>query len=193
MNESALMIGDFSGNNELLLKVIDIQHFDFGKLYEEILKNSCKQQFYIQTRNPKQIFDDILTKVKFIKAAGGLVENAFQEYLFIKRLGKWDLPKGKVEKGEQMREAAVREVEEECGVKVHELLEKLATTYHTYSLNGQLVLKKTNWYRMRVEGKPVLTPQSEEDITEAIWVKGNEVEEIKANTYPLILELIQEI
>ena len=60
-----------------------------------------------------------------IEAAGGIVENEKKELLFIYRLGKWDLPKGKVEKGESIAETAVREVEEETGATNLKLKKKV--------------------------------------------------------------------
>ena len=56
-----------------------------------------------------------------IEAAGGLVKNENGDYLFIYRNDKWDLPKGKIEKDEKTKVAAVREVEEECGIAVSKL------------------------------------------------------------------------
>src|SRR5690606_2227291 len=140
-----------------------------------------------------KIFKNILSSVPSIKAAGGLVKNGKGEYLFIHRLGKWDLPKGKVEENEKMREAALREVEEECGIKVDYLGKKIATTYHTYYMRGKFVLKQTQWYEMGVNKQPLLTPQQEEDITEAIWLDAKDLKKIKENTYPLIEEILEKI
>src|SRR5690606_24913676 len=141
----------------------------------------------------KDLFQKIRSSVKFIKAAGGLVENEYNDYLFIKRLGKWDLPKGKVEAGEKMREAAVREVEEECGIIIDKLGKKIESTYHVYSLRGEVVLKRTNWYSMNVNSVPELIPQLEEDISEAKWISVKDLAPIRDNTYPLILDLIKDL
>lgn len=190
MNESALIITDFSPIQDTLYEVLDSQQFDFKKLYFEKIKIRGKHHYYIQTADPTIFFNEILDQVKFIKAAGGLVENDQNEYLFIKRLGKWDLPKGKLEEGEKMRETAVREVEEECGIKVDLLGEKIKSTYHSYVMFDKLIIKKTNWYDMKIQGKPSLIPQAEEDITEAKWLRKDSFDQVRSNTYPLILELI---
>src|SRR5690606_38316271 len=116
MNQSALIITDFSAIEDDLLQAIDIQAFDFNKLYLESIKSDDKHHFYIQYEDPKGFFKELIKQVKFVKAAGGLVDNELNEFLFIKRLGKWDLPKGKLEEGEKMKETALREVEEECGI-----------------------------------------------------------------------------
>lgn len=77
-----------------------------------------------------------------IKAAGGIVSNETNKYLFIFRNGKWDLPKGKIEKGENSRVAAVREVQEECGIRIDSSRDKVCNTYHIYKINGAMVIKK---------------------------------------------------
>ncbi|RZJ75129.1 MAG: NUDIX domain-containing protein, partial [Flavobacterium sp.] len=126
-----------------------------------------------------------------IKAAGGLVTNANGEYLFIFRNKKWDLPKGKVEKKEKIKIAAVREVEEECGVIIETRDQLLCKTYHMYELGNKVILKRTNWYKMTVKGLPTLVPQVEEGITEAVWVAPTLVSEKTKNTYPLILDVLE--
>src|SRR5690606_9143522 len=193
MNQSALIITDFSPIQDDLYQIIDSQSVDFKNLYQDFSKKDDKIHLYIQTADPDAYFKELLKQVKFIKAAGGLVENDQEEYLFIKRLGKWDLPKGKLEKGEKMKETALREVEEECGIKVDVLGRKIKSTYHSYIMFGELIIKKTNWYEMKVNSNPELIPQAEEDITEAQWLKKDSFEMVKANTYPLIKELVESI
>lgn len=128
-----------------------------------------------------------------IKAAGGLVQNSAGEYLFIFRNNKWDLPKGKVEKKEKMKVAAVREVEEECGVRVERLGKRICKTYHVYEINNKPVLKRTNWYEMTIKGCPKLIPQTEEGITEAVWVQRSVIDPMMKNTYPSIVEVLSHI
>ncbi len=165
--------------------------FDFFKFYES-LKGKGAQHYFLLANEPKKAFKSIRKKLTLIKAAGGLVNNAKGEYLFIYRNNKWDLPKGKVEKGEKMKKAAVREVEEECGVKVDELKAKICKTFHVYEMGGKLVLKHTNWYRMTVKNSPVLIPQIEEGITEASWVPQTKLQDKMKNTYPLITDVLRE-
>ncbi len=129
---------------------------------------------------------------KNISAAGGLVTNSGGELLVIYRRGKWDLPKGKVEGNETIQETALREVEEECGLKGIEIKEFLRSTYHVYAGNDQHFLKKTDWYHMFYGGKAKPTPLVTEDISEVRWIKATDLEEIFANTYPSIIEVIRE-
>lgn len=132
------------------------------------------------------------TEVNFqiIRAAGGLVFNEQEQALFIFRRGKWDLPKGKLDEGESLEECAVREVEEETGLKGVVLKNFLLTTYHTYRENGKQLLKESHWYRMEVTGKQELKPQTEEDITEIRWAKQDEWTELQKNSYPLIKKVL---
>lgn len=133
------------------------------------------------------------TEVNFqiIRAAGGLVFNEQEQALFIFRRGKWDLPKGKLDEGESLEECAVREVEEETGLKGVVLKNFLLTTYHTYRENGKQLLKESHWYRMEVTGKQELKPQTEEDITEIRWAKQDEWTELQKNSYPLIKKVLK--
>lgn len=131
--------------------------------------------------------------MQMIKAAGGLVKNERGEYLFIFRNGKWDLPKGKIEEGEKTRIAAVREVEEECGIPIQSSGKKLSNTYHIYELNQQKILKKTSWYTMKAQYQVKLVPQIEEGITEARWLGLGDLMMIRQNTYPLIRDLISSL
>jgi len=124
-----------------------------------------------------------------IEAAGGLVKNKNKELLFIFRNDKWDLPKGKIEPNETIENAAIREVEEECGISNLKIVRPLTSTYHIYELNKKLVLKKTYWFGMSCSGKPLLTPQKQEGITKAKWVKLNDLKEIFDNTYETIKEI----
>ncbi|MBI3133145.1 MAG: NUDIX domain-containing protein [Bacteroidetes bacterium] len=127
---------------------------------------------------------------KFVEAAGGIVQRG-NAYLFIKRHGCWDIPKGKIEKGERPETAAVREIEEECGLVKPEIEKHLVNTWHTYEHKGRMVLKKTYWYLLRSTDKELnLVPQLEEGITEVKLFDKNQFSLIKSNTYLSILEVI---
>jgi len=128
---------------------------------------------------------------ELIEAAGGIVQNDKKEILFIYRLSKWDLPKGKVEEGENFEECAIREVEEETGVTNLELKNKTGETYHTYNAFGKHFLKISHWYYMTCPKVQKLVPQAEENITEIKWVKTKDIKEPMANTYPSIKDILK--
>ena len=123
-------------------------------------------------------------KFTIVKAAGGLVvKNG--KFLMIYRLEKWDLPKGKLEKNEKSKVGAVREVEEECNIKV-KLGKKLVSTWHTYTRNGKSILKKTSWYLMESLDDSEMKPQLEENIQEVRWMNKKEVDIALYTSYPSI-------
>jgi 8-oxo-dGTP pyrophosphatase MutT (NUDIX family) len=130
-------------------------------------------------------------KFTLIQAAGGLVTNEANEILMIHRRGKWDLPKGKLDAGETLAECAVREVEEETGLRNIELIAPLITTYHTYHEGSHFILKESYWYSMHVTGKQQLVPQTAEDIHDIKWVNKSELETYKNNSFPSVADVLQ--
>ncbi len=126
-----------------------------------------------------------------VQAAGGLVQNENGEILMILRRGKWDLPKGKLDEGETLEACAVREVQEETGIKTLQLKRPLLTTYHTYHEFGKHILKESYWYLMQANKNELLTPQTEEDILQIEWVPASSLEEKLRNTFPSIIDVIQ--
>ena len=129
----------------------------------------------------------IKAQFKIVKAAGGLVFKG-DKMLMIYRLGKWDLPKGKLEKGERTLEGALREVEEECAITVS-ADDKLTSTWHTYVSDGRRILKKTTWFRMTCLSDAGMRPQVEENIEDIRWMSRADVEEALKSTYGSIKEV----
>ena len=133
----------------------------------------------------------IISLYSLIEASGGVVRNEENKMLWIYRLGKWDLPKGKLEKNESFKVAAIREVEEECNVQA-KLAFKLCTTYHTYTQKNQRVLKRTKWYMMHTNQRHKLIPQKEENIEKVEWLSQSEMNKIDlSDTYSSIRYVIQ--
>jgi 8-oxo-dGTP pyrophosphatase MutT (NUDIX family) len=125
-----------------------------------------------------------------IEAAGGIVQNSDKEFLFIYRLGKWDLPKGKIEKGEDLEACAVREVEEETNTTDLTIKKKVGETHHAYDAYGKHFLKTSHWYYMVCPTTQQSVPQTEEDITEIKWAHAKEIRELMENTYPSIKDIL---
>ena len=130
-------------------------------------------------------------KFILVQAAGGLVQNEKGETLFMLRRDKWDLPKGKLDPGEALEHCAIREVEEETGLRNIRLEQQLVITYHTYDESGKHFLKETHWYRMRAFGAQALVPQQEEQITELKWAGKSGLGPVIANTYPSIIDVLR--
>jgi len=144
-------------------------------------------------KDPAALFLLFSSFYQIIQSAGGVVRHRSGKYLFIKRFGKWDLPKGKIETGETPEVAALREVIEECGIDNLKIVRPLLPTYHTYKLEGNRILKKTWWFFMDYSGALDTKPQIEEGITEASWLVPSQFDMVLENTYRSIAELIGDI
>lgn len=129
------------------------------------------------------LFSDFCSAFVYLEAAGGIVENNKDEILFIKRMGVWDFPKGKIEKKETPIEAALREVEEETGAENLRIIKSLKSTYHLYPFKKSTILKKTWWFEMQTDFKGELIPQENENIELAEWHNKEDVTELLNKSY----------
>ncbi|WP_162418947.1 NUDIX hydrolase [Cyclobacterium roseum] len=142
------------------------------------------------TKEKKALKSFIKSRFMIIKAAGGIVTKG-EKVLFIHRLGKWDLPKGKFEKKESPKACALREVEEECNVKV-KLNGPICKTWHTYTQNRKSILKKTYWYSMECVDDSKMKPQLDEGIVDTKWMNHQEAKVALINSYPSMRYLYQQ-
>jgi ADP-ribose pyrophosphatase YjhB (NUDIX family) len=149
------------------------------------------QKLVVICNNPENLFQEFMKSLFLIEAAGGIIINDFQEWLLIKRSGVWDLPKGKIDKGETVRHAAIREVKEETGIESVSIIKELSPSYHIYPIDDEWVFKKTHWFLM-LGSKSRLTPQKEEKISEAVWMNEQNVKKIVHYMYPSLLGVIEE-
>jgi 8-oxo-dGTP pyrophosphatase MutT (NUDIX family) len=163
----------------------------FDKAYIDFKNDKEKLCLNIINLNPAKLFKHLKKKFLIIQAAGGLVENNENKTLVMMRFGVWDLPKGKIEKGEKKKQAAIREVEEECGITDLKIENKIGKSYHTYKLNEKLVLKITHWYKMNYSGNEQPVPQTKEGITEIRWVGKEELGKIKEISYPNLSQIFE--
>jgi 8-oxo-dGTP pyrophosphatase MutT (NUDIX family) len=144
----------------------------------------------IYKTNSEKELQKLFPDHRFIEAAGGIVERD-KKFLFIKRNAFWDIPKGKLDKGETPEQGAVREIEEETGLKNPIIQKHLVNTWHTYGQKGQLYLKKTYWYLLEdAHPETVVVPQEEEGITEVRFFEKKEFGVITEQTYLSIVEVI---
>lgn len=169
-------------------QMLYLQYHDFDELHfvVELLERSDHLQgLMISHDDLDELWADFRSCFKEIDAAGGAVQNDQNEILFIHRRGMWDLPKGKLEDGEEPQEGALREVEEECGINDLVLGEHILNTYHTYHLDGFRILKRTYWYSMHSNATK-FTPQLEEDINEVKWFSLEKLDWKVYKTFPSI-------
>jgi len=190
INERKLILSSEPQNSPKTLKYDGTHSFEFAI---DLLENTASQGLNIYHENIDELWADFRNFFKNIEAAGGVVVNSERKILFIHRLGKWDLPKGKIEKGESRENAAVREVEEECGIFNLQLKDFISQTYHVYTeKDGRKILKTTNWFEMFYNGTDTPKPQTEEGISEVGWKNEEEIErEILPSTFQnirLVLE-----
>jgi len=171
------LTGAFSRNFRLAFQHLD-KPGTIGALIEDISTESLQKELH--------------SMYKPIDAGGGVVVNEENAVLMIYRRGKWDLPKGKLDEGENIEECAVREVSEETGLQHLNVTGKICDTYHIYSQNGMNLLKCTAWYRMKGTSNDILMPQKEENIQEARWVNEEGLAQVVYKSYDAIREVLQQ-
>jgi len=145
----------------------------------------------IVTEQPQHAWQQLITHLPIIEAAGGLVRNADGKYLFIYRRKRWDLPKGKMDEGETPEQAALREVEEETGLVPLKISNFLIHTYHIYLLKERFTLKRTYWYLMHYTGSKAPVPQTMEDIERVEWMNVEEFNRVQEPVFGTVLEVVR--
>ena len=190
----------FFGDSELLItrempseryEIVDAEVFNSFSKAKIVKKVETSKYVAVVTPSPELAFEALRAEFKWVEAAGGVVTNVAGDLLMIHLRDRWDLPKGHVESGESSREAALREVEEETGIRAEAVGdEPLVCTYHTYNTYGAWELKRTTWWAMHSEGgKP--KAQSEEGITSVEWCERATLRERLKTTYPTIKRLVE--
>lgn len=161
----------------------------------DLLMNTSCKELNVYGENIEEMWEDFTHMFRVIEAAGGIVTNKENKILFIHRIGKWDLPKGKIEKDESLEQAALREVEEETGLSELILEKFVNSTFHIYTeRNGEKILKTTYWFRMSYVGEKDPIPQTEEGITEVSWKNGQEIaDEVFPKTFQNIKLILNEV
>ncbi len=147
---------------------------------------------FVKTNNCSELMDKLKALFLSIHAAGGVVVDSANNLLFIHRLGKWDLPKGKMEENEQPLETAMREIEEETGVAGLQNQGKLLTSWHIYPLGDAWVLKETHWFLFSCEQDVVLKPQIEESIDRVQWIALSDVSVPLSDTYENVRMVVRQ-
>ena len=187
--------------NELNAEMNEIMHHDDGVFMDELSNPAVKSMIHEMKdprrhagvflhENVEKLFHEFRKHFQLVVAGGGIVRNDQNEILMIYRKGKWDLPKGKLDKGEKIEDCAFREVEEETGIKDTQLQDPVTTTYHVYDEFGKHILKETHWFNMKSPGVQALVPQQEEEISQIEWAGNSRIHEMLNNSYPLIKDLL---
>ncbi|WP_445385549.1 NUDIX hydrolase [Robiginitalea sp. IMCC44478] len=156
---------------------------DAVKSAVEALSKKKLNQAFIYHPNLEEILNKFTKKIPLVIAAGGVVTNDQGKVLFIYRNNKWDLPKGKINKKETLEECAIREVEEETGVKGLKIENFLRTTYHVFKRNGKFKLKEVHWYAMKTSYTGKLKGQKSEGIERVKWKGPKKIRKALKNSY----------
>ena len=159
----------------------------------QVLKETKARKIYLMGDDPATLLKTFKSKLPVVQAGGGLVRNQSGKMLFIFRKGKWDLPKGKIDKGETLEKGAKREVKEETGVKKLELNGLAGVTYHIFKRNDKYQLKETHWFHMTTTYTGKLKPELQEDITEAKWKGPKKTGKALENSYGNIRHLLKDL
>lgn len=152
-------------------------------------KGSKFSSIIVHSDNLKQLKEDFRSLYVRSEAGGGVVLNENDEILFIHRRGFWDLPKGKLEGAEKIKECALREVKEETGIKKVRVVKKLALTRHQFKQKGVRHLKYVRWYIMQTHSQKLI-PQIEEDITRAEWMTLEKFYSKKRKVFKNIIDVL---
>lgn len=168
-----------------------LESIDIEQLIIKIFQNKI-QKAILYHPDESEMMKTLKAKIPVNKAGGGLVYNKKGEVLFIFRNGKWDLPKGGIEKGEEIENTAMREVEEETGVGKLRITNKLEKTYHIFKRNGKYKLKITHWFEMQSDFEGIPHGQAEEGIEKVAWLNPEQIKEALTNSYENIKLLFEE-
>ncbi|SMC31789.1 NUDIX hydrolase [Cellulophaga tyrosinoxydans] len=190
VNESQLILtnklSDIASNKYFLLNQKSI------RAAIDLLAKNKVSIAYIYHPNNEEILNKFTKKIPLVVAAGGVVTNREGKVLFIYRNNKWDLPKGKIDKGETLEECALREVAEETGVQGLKIENILKTTYHVFKRNGTYKLKEVHWFAMKTSYKGELVGQLDEGIEKVRWKGPVKIAKALENSYANIKILFED-
>ncbi len=188
-NEAAIHLME-SGIEENANAVFIRSRSDMYRFLDRYFKLSSTEDVFLTGNKFDELMNDFISWFKYVETAGGIVKSEGKAYLLIRRLDVWDLPKGKLNLDEKPEDGAKREVTEETAVDGLELVKSLPPTYHIYQLSENYVLKKNNWYMMETSFDGQLQPQTEENITDVVWMERQDALKALSTSYRSIRDIL---
>ncbi len=182
----------FVNERQLVLtnKLFETDNKEYYPLNDKAIKQVVKalakgklERAYIYHPNHEEILKNFTKTIPLVVAAGGVVTNETGKVLFIYRNDKWDLPKGRLDKGESIKDCAIREVMEETGIEDVKIDNFLRTTYHIFKNNGTYKLKEVHWFAMRSNFQGELVGEAKEGIIKVRWKGPQKIREALENSY----------
>jgi len=135
----------FGKNNGLFYKYNNLEELtELIHVFHELTRIN---KLFIFHHDILSLFEDFKACFNYIDAAGGLVMRSDGKFLVMKRDGLWDLPKGKLETGESVESAALREVEEETGLKGLKITQPVLSTFCIMMVMKILCLRRKKTLR----------------------------------------------
>lgn len=156
----------------------------------EQLEANKATRIILHSNDLQKLYKDFCALFQVFNAGGGLILNSNKEILTIYRRKNWDFPKGKIEGKETIKQTAIRECKEECGLDNLVIEKKLGVTYHTFGTKEKRKLKVSTWFLMHTKDMK-LTPQKEEDIEEAKWMDAKSFLLLAKPIYPNIIDVYE--
>lgn len=180
-----------SSSNQLIKIYTKITEKDLKEIELLFLDEKSNISIKINDLYFETVVNYFKKELSYIEASGGFIKKE-ERFLFIYRLDKWDLPKGKLDDGETIEHAAIRECEEECGIDNLSIVKQLPSTFHIYTYKKYFALKQTYWFSMTTDFDKPLKPQLEENITDVKWFNRTEIETVVLqNTYLTITDVVK--
>lgn len=147
------------------------------------------KKLHLLVFKPKTIKESLKERYGYLKLSGALIKRG-NRFLLIFENNKWGFPKGKLDKSETHKEAALREVKEETSLDI-KLVSKLANSYRLLK-REQFILKRYRWYLMSSENNTQLIPSLLEGIKKGKWFTRSEIVRLNEELVPYVEDVLEE-
>ncbi|MBI9033738.1 MAG: NUDIX domain-containing protein [Bacteroidales bacterium] len=180
----------FANPQSRLQNYKDLDKSELNRMISVIFHSGSSESIQIQAENPLTAFNNFIDRFTIVEASGGLIRNDNQQFLFIYRNERWDLPKGHIDPGESPETTALREIKEETAVEGLRIIKKLPQTYHMYYLKNKWIVKRNYWFECHASSSQILIPQEDEGITKVEWLDKDQIKSIREQSWSSLHQII---